>query len=261
MLINQEGFYHGVIVSGSLGQSTNGFPQEILALRADEVYDSESDSYLPWDAENAEITAYLILIDGKDRETKTMQQLKKVIGWDGGSFVDLNEMDLTDMPIAFRVQENVYNGNTTLQVSWIDTLDASPTRTVPKLAKEDVAALQARYASVLAGTKSAAKPASAKKTTEPAAQAPATAGTTTPPKAKTIKSKTPPKAPKTVVGKCTADDAYNACYSLKRDDVTEDALNDMWLEAVAAVNKDESKITKEQWFEIKEGLLKQVSKV
>lgn len=254
-LINAEGFYHGVIVDGGLGQSTNGFPQEVLALKAAEVYDPDTDSYLPWDAENAEITAYLILIDSKDRETKSSQQLKKIIGWDGASFVVLAEMVLTDMPIAFRVEERTYNDNTTLQVTWVDTIDAAPFRTVQKCTKEEAMALQQRYASTLASTKAPVKPASAKTATKPAATKPK-------PKPKVTKPKpTPPQAPKTTVGKCSADDAYQACYSLKRDDVTDDALNEKWLAAVAAVNADESKITEEQWFQIKEGLLREVSKV
>ena len=254
-LINQEGFYHGTIVDGGLSQSTNGFPQEVLALQASEVYDPDTDSYLPWDAENAEITAYLILIDSKDRETKTAQQLKKIIGWDGASFIDLAGMDLTDVGIAFRVEERMYKENTTLQVTWVDTLDATPFRTVQKLTKEEATALQQRYASVLASTKAATKPASAKNQTATATKS--AAKTPAKPKAK----KSAPKPPKTTVGKYTADDAYNACYSLKRDDVTEDQLNELWQKAVAKVNEDESKITEKQWFGIKESLLKQVSKV
>ena len=260
-LINQEGFYHGVITDGGLSQSTNGFPQEVLALRADEVYDPDTDSYLPWDAENAEITAYLILIDGKDRETKSAQQLKKIIDWDGANYIDLAAMDLVDMPIAFRVEKRTYKGDTNLQVTWVDTIDAPPFRTVQKLDpqadKAVLAALQARYAGVLASTKAAVAPVSAKT----AAKAP------TSKKPKTTRPKTskkapkPPKTPKTTVGKCTVDDAYNACYSLKRDDVTDDALNDVWIAEVAKVNEDESKITAEQWFEIKEAVLKQVSKI
>ena len=261
-LINAEGYYHGTIIDGGLSQSTNGFPQEVMALRATEVYDQDSDSYLPWDADNAEITAYLILIDGKDRVTKSGQQVKKITGWDGANFKDLAEMNMADMPIGFRVAENTYKDNTTLQVSWVDTIDAPPFRTVQKLSAEDVTALQQRYASVLASTKAPTKAVSAKTTAAPAA---ATKPTTKPTAKAPAKPKTPaatkPKPPKTTVGKCTADDAYQACFSLKRDDVTQQQLDDAWLVAVAAVNEDESKITEEQWFGIKETLLAAVSKV
>jgi len=174
---------------------------------------------------------------------------------------------MVDIPIQFRVEPNTYKEVTTLQVSWIDPIGASPSRTVQKLDAADVAALQARYASVLASTKVAAKPVSAvsapkavtKTATKPATKPKATKPAA--PKATKATKPTAPKAPKAVVGKCTADEAYTTCYNLKRDDVTDDALNDIWLAEVAKVNADESKITDEQWFVIKESVLGQVSKV
>ena len=262
-LINQKGAYRGVITDAGFSQSTGGFPQEVLSLRAAEVYDSETDTWLPADPEANEITWYGVLIDSKDKETKNAQQLKKITGWNGVSFVDLSQMNLVDVPIQFRVEPNTYKENTTLQVSWIDTTDAPPFRTVMKLDAADVAALQSRYASVLASTKSAAKPVSAvsapKTVTKPVTK-PATKPKATKPTAPKV-TKPKPTAPKAIVGKCNADEAYTACYNLKRDDVTDDALNEIWLVEVAKVNADESKIIDEQWFVIKESVLGQVSKV
>ena len=267
-LIDQKNVYRGVIADAGFSQSTGGFPQEVLALRADEVYDSESDTWLPADPEANEITWYGVLIDSKDKETKNAQQLKKITGWNGASFVDLSQMNLVDVPIQFRVEPNTYKENTTLQVSWIDTTDAPPFRTVMKLDPADVAALNARYAGVLASTKSAAKPVSAvsapktvvKPVTKPDVM-PKVTKPKTPKTPKVPKAPKAPKVPKTVVGKCTADEAYTACYNLKRDDVTDDALNGIWLAEVAKVNADESKITEPEWYQVKESVLKQVSKV
>jgi hypothetical protein len=251
-LINTTGYFRGYIVDGALGQSSGGFPQEVLSLKATEIYDEENQEYLPVDAEHDEIMAYLILISSKDKETKSAQQLKKITGWDGASFVDLHGMDLADVPLSFRVEERTYEGNTSLQVQWVAEPDASPTRTVAKITKEDAQALQARYAGVLAATKAAPKPVSAKGKGKEAGKGkkPTTPKPTVP----------KPKADKPV-GKCTDQEAYDACYSLKRDDVTKEALNDLWLKTVAEVNKDEAAITPEQWFQIKETVLKQVSKV
>jgi len=257
-LINIEGYFKGTIIDGGLGQSSGGFPQEVLALKATEVYDPDGDEYLPVDSEHDEITAYLILISSKDKETKSAQQLKKIINWNGASFVDLCEMDLADIPLSFRVEENTYEGNTTLQVKWVAEPDASPTRTVSKISKEDAQALQARYASVLASTKTPTKAVSAK-------------GKKTTAKGKAKKGR--PVAPKTPaadapVGKCTADEAYNECYKLSGatdGDEIEKKLNNLWQaeEAKASVmyNGDPDKITEEQWYEIKTTILKQVSKV
>jgi len=255
-LINVEGYFKGTIVEGELGQSSGGLPQEEWSLKATEVYDEENQEYIPVDNEHNEITAYLILMSYKDKETKTAQQVKKITGWDGASYVELQEMDLAGIPLSWRVKENTYEGNTTLQVSWVAEPEASPNRSVSKITKEEAQALQQRYAGVLASTKAPVKAKSAK--------APAVKPAATKPKATKPKAGKPPaapKPPKTTAGKCSADDAYNACYSLKRDDVTTEKLNELWSAAVAEVNADEAKITEEQWFEVKETLLKAVSKV
>jgi len=265
-LINQVGYFKGYIVDGGLGQSSGGLPQEEWALKAEEVYDGDNQEYVPVDNEHDEITAYLILMSYKDKETKTAQQIKKITGWDGASYVDLCEMDLANVPLSFLVEENTYEGNTTLQVSWVAEPEAPPTRSVSKISKEDAQALQQRYAGILASTKAPTKAASAK-SGKPAATEPETKTETEPKttaKGKKTSSKTiRPIAPKTTtpVGKCSADDAYNTCHKLKRDDVTVEKLNELWTAAAAEVNKDEAKITEEQWFQIKENLLKAVSKV
>jgi len=257
-LINQEGYYRGVIIGNALNQSSGGFPQEELALRADEVYDPDSSEWLPADSEANEITWYGVLISSKDKETKNSEQLKKVTEWDGASFVELSQMVMVDVPIQFRVKPNTYKEVTTLKAEWIDPIGASPSgNRLTNLDKADVAKLQQRYASVLAANKTAPKPVSAptsasKTMTKPKA---------TKPKATKPTAPKTPKAPKAVVGKCTGDEAYTICYNLKRDDVTDDVLNDIWLVEVAKVNADESKISDEQWFVIKETVLGQVSKV
>ena len=253
-LINQKGYYRGVITGNAFNQSSGGFPQEELALRADEVYDPDSGEYLPADPEANEITWYGVLIGGNDKFTANAKQLSKVTGWSGADFMELMEADFTDVPIQFKVKPNTWNEVTTLKADWIDPIGASPSgNRLTNLDKADVTKLQQRYASVLAANKTAPKPVSA-------VSAPKTA-----PKPKTTKPKatkpTATKAPKTVVGKCNADEAYTACYNLKRDDVTDDALNDIWLAEVAKVNADESKITEPEWYQIKEVVLGQVSKV
>ena len=234
------------------------------------------------DEDHDEITAYLILMSYKDKETKTAQQVKKVLGWDGASFVDLMEIERADVPLSWRVKFGTGDYAENLQVSWVAEPDASPTRTVTKISKEDAAALQARYASVLAATAAPVKAVSAKSskkkgegakapTGDPVSSSPAGA---VKPKASTkatakvvdeklTKGKGRPVVPKTEapVGKCSADDAYNACYELKRDDVTEERLNELWQKMVAGVNADETKISEEEWFQIKEKLLKVTAKV
>lgn len=263
-MINVEGYYKGVIVDGGLGQSSGGLPQEEWDLKATEVWDDDNAEYLPVDEDHDEITAYLILMSYKDKETKTAQQVKKVLGWDGASYPELAEIERAGVPVSFRVKFGTGDYSENLQVSWVAEPDASPTRSVSKISKEDAAALQARYGGVLAATKDPVKAASAKGKGKTAAKGKGkgkpTGKPTGRPAAPKATAKTETKTD-VAVGKCTADDAYNECFALKRDDVSEEALNKLWVAAEAAVNVDANKITEEEYFVIKTDILKEVSKV
>ncbi len=250
-LINQECYCKGTIIDGGLGQSRGGLPQEEWYLKATEVWDEENGEYLPVDEDHDEITAYLILMSYKDKETKSAQQVKKVLGWNGANYPELTEIERADVPVSFRVKFGTGDYAENLQVSWVAEPDASPIRAVSKISKEDAAVLQARYAGALATTAAPVKAASAK-----------TAKKTT----KKTSKKPPAKPPKTdaVVGKCTDQEAYTECFALSGSeggDEIEEKLNTVWEEEVTKVNVDEAKIKDEEWFEIKGRVAKRTSTV
>ncbi len=276
MLITQEGTYRGEIVSGGLAKSSGELPEERLDLKATEVWDTDSQEWLSADPENNEIRAFLQLFSHTDKELLHNKQLKKVVGDYNGDFRVLAEMVLAGTPIQFRVEPNTYNDNTTLKVTWIDIYDAVPGKTLGILDKEGVAALQQRYATVLASTKTPVKAVSA-------ASAPVSAPKTAPPQdtdkpitgdkgTPVTKTKGKPKGRPAVpgktapisavsVGKCTPDEAWDACISLKRDDITEEKLTEIWTEEVYKVNKDPDALTPEQWYQVKVAVQKLTSKV
>jgi hypothetical protein len=274
-LIQNEGYYKGKVVDGGLGESSGGFPQIVLSLVAEEIYDAASDQYVPADPEANQINYYGVLIDSKSKETLNCKQLKKITGWDGASFVDLAGVNFAELPIQFRVEPHTYNENTTLQVSWIDEPGASPVRGVNKLDADGVKALHAKYAGILASTKTAPKAVSAPKSAPPAAAKPAVpakpvmkapvAPTAAAPKKGPGRPRVAPATAPTGVGKCTGDEAWAACNSLKRDDVTEDKLAEVWAQAIndttGDINTPDDKISPEQWFQIKEDVTRQVGKV
>lgn len=281
-LIQQEGYYKGKVIDGGLGESSGGFPQVVLSLEAVEIFDDASQQYVPADPEANQINYYGVLIDSKSKETLNCKQLKKITGWDGASFVDLAAIAFAELPIQFRVEPHTYNENTTLQVSWIDEPGASPARGVNKLDADGVKALQAKYAGILASTKAAPKAVSAPKSAPATAAKPAPAATkpaeATPvtkpaPTPAAVPKKTPgrpPRAPapapaKTGVGKCTGDEAWAACVSLKRDDVTDDQMSEVWAQAISDttgdINTKDENIMPEQWFQIKEDVIRQVGKI
>ncbi len=256
--INTDGYFKGVIVSGEFGQSKNGLPQEIWMLKATEIYDEEGEEYLPVDSEADEITAYLTMFNHDDSENFNTSQIKKITGWDGADFNVLANMDLTGVELSWRVGYGKGDYADKLGVNKVDVPDASPTRAVTKLAKEDVVALQARYAPVLAATKAPVKAASAKTGKKTAKKTSKKSPAKPTPKA-------PPQAkPDAVVGKCTDQEAYTECFALSGSeggDELEKALNIVWSEEVAKVNVDEAKISEEEWYTIKEQVSKRTSKV
>jgi hypothetical protein len=77
-----------------------------------------------------------------------------------------------------------------------------------------------------------------------------------------VPAKTAPAIPTGVpVGKCTPDEAWDACISLKRDDITEEKLTEIWTEEVYKVNSDPDALTPEQWYQVKVNVQKLTSKV
>jgi len=252
-LINSAGYYKGVITSGAFGVTGKGLPQSIWMLKASEVYDPEGQEYLPADSEADEITAYLCMFNHDGKENFNNPRIKKITGWDGADFNVLSEMDLEGVELSFRVEYGKNEYADRLGVNGVDVPDASLTRSVEKLDKAAIDALQARYAGVLAATKAPVKAVSAK---GKKATAPKTPGKP--------KKPTAPKPTAVVVGKCTDQEAYDAVYALsgatEGDDVEQD-LNKQWTAVVATYNADEAQITPEEWYAIKETLLKAFSKV
>jgi len=250
-LITQEGTYKGNVLESAVGVSKNEFPQLILSLRGTELWDEETETWVDWSAvpEN-DITAYLVLIDSKNNETLNYKQVQSVLGWDGKSFAELDALDLSQIPIQFRVAPNTYQEKTTLQVEWIDVADAIPGRTVRRLDAQGLKSLDARFKGVLKGIAPAKAPAKAPKAAAKP-EAPAT-------------PKVPAKAPSQAsasnipMGKCTKDEAWKACIDMKDDKtVTDENLANAWVEAVAKITpgKTDAKVTPEEWFLIREVVL------
>jgi len=162
MLIDRTSTFRGRIVDHGVSLSTNGFPQWVAQLIASEIYDEEKQVWVDWSEYDVnEITSYQVLFGSNKKETLAVAQIKKITGWEGNSFQALTNMDLTEVGIQFRVEENTYEGKTSLQVAWVDEYDAVPGRRVAKLDAEDLKKLDAQYAQLLKQTGKKAAPAKA----------------------------------------------------------------------------------------------------
>ena len=159
--IDRAATFRGKIVDRGIGETTNGFPQAILQLQATQMWNEEEKAWQDWNYDEVEITAYLVLVGGKGKATVSAKQLMKATGWDGASFISFQETEGLKDEIQFRVEEHTYDGNTTLQVVWVDEYDAEPGRKIKKLEKADIAKLQAKYAGALTALSGGPKPKSA----------------------------------------------------------------------------------------------------
>ena len=169
--IDRIGIFRGDIVDRAIGESSGGFPQAVLQLKAAEMWDAENQVWIPWGYDECETIAYLVLFGKSGKPLGNARQLMKATGWDGMDFLDFQESDKLKNKIQWRMEENVYEGNTTIRCGWIDAYDAVPGKKVQKLDRSDIAALQAKYASACQALSGGPKP----KAAPPAApkQAPA----------------------------------------------------------------------------------------
>lgn len=250
-LINEVATYRGIVTDRAVGITTNGYPQFVVQLKAEEIYDNETQEWVDWSgADENEITAYLCLFDGKDNETLSCKQIKKVFGWDGKSFIELNEIDISETKVQFRVVERTYNEKTSLQVEWIDEYDAQPGRSVRKLDTGDLKTLQAKYNPVLKATSGGVTPAKAPKSLPKVPAKRIISTTKIPVVNSSVESKDEPT--KDSNNQCTKQEAWDECVTRKAVSVQDKQLTEAWLNAITEIapKKTDEKITPKEWFQI-----------
>jgi len=260
-LVDRTGTFRGVITDHAVSVTTNGYPQLVAQLQALEYYDDDEKVWVDWsEYDERDITAYLVLFGGKDKETLSCKQIKKVTGWSGKSFAELNDMDVSNVQLQFRVVEHTYEGNTSMQVEWIDEFDVTPGRSVRKLEKKELDELDAKYKPILTQTSGGPTPAKAPITPKappkvPAHKKPITATEAVEAAKNLLKVPARTEGP---TGKCTKKEAWNNCVDLKDKSVTDQQLSEAWCaacEEIAGKKTPDSKITPEQWFLIQEAVM------
>jgi hypothetical protein len=272
--INRVGTFRGGIVDAGISLTTNGFPQYVVALHAEEYYDEDTKSWVSWQGvDENEITGYLVLFGSKsDNPTTTCKQLQKAIGWDGKSFTSLMNLDVSNIKVQFRIDESTYNEKTSLKVNWIDHYDAQPGRTVKKINEGEIKSLDAIYAlglRKLQGEQQPVKPilapilpnVPAKLADEKPDLPSPTKGRGRPKKdlGQTVQS--PPTAPVKPVAPAvqakpakpfTKQDAWDFVVKNKPDYVTDEPLARIWTETIQGIapGGDEDNLTSELWEQV-----------
>ena len=278
--IDRPGTFRGKPLDWGVSETKNGFPQFVVRLQALEMYDEDLGQYIPWSEFDQEATGYLVLYTKKDEKWEELlnsKQIKKVFGWTGLDFQSLAEGKFGETIVLFRIEESVYNGSTTLKVSWIDTADANPVKQLPKYDTEKLKGLTAKMGGALSATAAPMAPAKAKgkpatppkagkkglPTTGPvvppvvAPVAPPVAPlTATPPPvgAPVIVPPAPSTPPPPVTAEVlTKETAWAAVNSISG--VSEEQLATVWISEGSKIGKVEDQFTSDDWKTVKDAVI------
>lgn len=288
-LIDRAATFRGKVIDHGVSVTTNGFEQLECKLIAIEIYDDEEKVWVDWtDVEENEITAYIIL-RGKNGDTPSHTQVKKIFNWDGASLRELEAGDYSETGIQFRVEENTYQEKTRLKVTWIDEYDAVPGRSVRKLNPDELKKLDEAYAQRLgkkaapakAGTvtKKGVKPTSPKGsvkklTATQVNEAKAKAEAEATAKPETNESKPDLPSPKTTaklpipvdnlpIEYCTKQEAWDAVEKEGYPKFDSQKLAQMWNKAISRIigKRKVDDLTNEEWHQIKIAVLDQIQEI
>jgi hypothetical protein len=190
---------------------------------------------------------------GKDgKATLNCEQIQKVLGWDGKSFLGLQNMELEGTEIQFRVGENEYEGNVTFQVKWIDEYDATPSDGVKSLDADDLKELDKAFAKGLGSIKKT-KPKKASGGSSKKSK----------PKPPSVGKKKEKKAEKEEGPEQRKSDKDTAWQKLvdaneeSEDPLDDEALADNWINIVTEIagdDADEDDISPEGWGTVEEAI-------
>ena len=177
--IGREGTFIGYAMQSGVSKTkANNHPQFVAKLQAVQEYDFESQQFINiTGVEEVEATGYFVLFDKDCKATLNAKQIKLAYPHLLPlSARKLNDEDLSEFPIQFRVEEREYKNNKKFDVTWIDHVDAVPGGTVGKADDATVDEIEAKYAAAFrelnGGDKPAAVPAAKKVAAKKAAGKP-----------------------------------------------------------------------------------------
>ena len=260
-LIDRVGTYLGYAPIHGVDTTKNGYPQLILQCEASQYYDEDTEEWM--EVTDQELRAFLVLYGKEGKPLRNCEQAKKVFDWDGASFQALAEKDISEIRFLFRVEENTYDDNTTLQISWIDIDTASPTRQISSLDTKALQGLDAKYGLAKVGKKTdkptpKGKPKAPKTSTKKTTKKELQEGAKTETKTATQANAGPP-APVAKEEKKTGSTTREDAWKYIEEQIPEAALSEedratAWNKAIETIHHgpDDDTLTPGEWFLVQE---------
>jgi hypothetical protein len=189
--INREGDFIGYAMQSGMGKTkANGYPQFVAQFQAVQELDPDSGEFIDiTNVEEVEITGYFVLFGKDNAILPSAKQIKEaypiVVPM---STRKLNDTDLSEIPVKFRVEEREYNGKKKFEVTEITHIDGTLYGGgVSKADDATVDSLDAKYAAAFrelnGGDKPAAVPTAKKVAEKKATSKPVVPKATQPPPA------------------------------------------------------------------------------
>lgn len=169
--IQREGDFVGYAMQSGTGKTkTNNYPQLVAQFQAVQELDPDSGEFIDiTNVEEVEITGYFILFGKDNAILPSAKQIKEAYPHlIPMSTRKLNDADLSEIPVKFRVEEREYKGKKKLEVTEITNVDGTlyGGGGVTKADDATVDVLDAKYAAAFrelnGGDKPAAVPAAKK---------------------------------------------------------------------------------------------------
>lgn len=279
--VDRAGTFRATITESGVSASQKGMPQFVADYKLTQFWCDDSDlfahfgiteaGWVDWSSYDMSTIGYLQLVyadqkkDGQITPMFYVEQLVEALGWDGTSFSGLGETDWTGKEVTVWIDENEYNGKTSLRVQAIGAADASPSRGgVRALDASELKGLDAQFAAVLGGAAAkaaAAKAPAAKAPAKPPAKAPAAAPKPAAATAAPVAATPAPAAPAATAPSATPPVAAAAqtAASMTKDEAwakvaavagkSDEEKANAWIEAADAAipNGDEDSATGEHW--------------
>jgi len=224
-------------------------------------------------------------------------QLLKAGRWTALANQELRQEPPENLLFQFRVELNTYKNDGSFKVTWVDHYDAVPGRTLEGLDEKEAKKLDAKHAAKIrkltGGPKPKSVPAkppipkpeiptpiapgqpvqtatvnpelaaalldkeSAKAAMKAEMEEKAARGKAAETKAKRGRPpKSKPQAPKAEI--CTLNEAYDACYAVKPEDVSDDKLNTLWLDTIDKYG-DQDTLSGAEWVTIRDEVIAGIS--